>query len=379
MKTKQSHLYSLFAVILIASFALAFTACGDDDDPDNTDTEENGDVSVTGVTLNKTTLNLAVGGTETLTATVAPANATNKAVTWSSSNTAVATVSGGTATGVSAGTATITVTTVDGNKTAQCVVTVTPVPENLPYADRWYKWANEWETNPVTLDYSIADDDVCTITVGGTAQSELWQACAGYYYTAKANTYYEYKFEAWTQSENRTINVQYYNADADQIWLGEKIDLTTERKTYTINGEKIPKAAIWSVQFQCGNQLGTFYVKMISITEYTPALSGTYSRTLDDDGDEAIISFTFSSSNKYSFEIKWLDDPEDIETFDDIYTLNGNTITFIFPVDDDVNIDLIATLSTDKNSFAIATQASLVGEDPDEGDGQFLIGTYTKQ
>lgn len=82
-------------------------------------------VAVTGVTLNKTTLTLAKGASETLTANVAPANATNKAVTWKSSDIAIATVdNAGKVTAVAAGTATVTVTTVDGNKTATCTVTV---------------------------------------------------------------------------------------------------------------------------------------------------------------------------------------------------------------------------------------------------------------
>jgi hypothetical protein len=82
--------------------------------------------AVTGVTLNKSTLSLNVGGNETLTATVAPDNATDKSVTWTSSNDAVATVdSNGKVTAVAAGTATITVTTTDGSFTATCDVTVT--------------------------------------------------------------------------------------------------------------------------------------------------------------------------------------------------------------------------------------------------------------
>jgi len=83
-------------------------------------------VSVTGVTLNKNTTSIAYGGTEQLTATVAPADATNKNVTWSSSDESKATVStSGLVTAVSAGTATITVTTQDGSKTATCDVAVT--------------------------------------------------------------------------------------------------------------------------------------------------------------------------------------------------------------------------------------------------------------
>ena len=81
-------------------------------------------IAVTGVTLNKTSTTLGVGDTETLTATIAPSNALNKAITWSSNNTSVATVSNGVVTAVAAGSATITVTTTDGSKTATCAVTV---------------------------------------------------------------------------------------------------------------------------------------------------------------------------------------------------------------------------------------------------------------
>ncbi len=85
-------------------------------------------VAVTGVSLNKIATTLTVGDTETLTATVTPNNATNKTVTWTSSNTNIASVSNGVITAKAAGTATITVKTADGNKTATCVVTVNEQP-----------------------------------------------------------------------------------------------------------------------------------------------------------------------------------------------------------------------------------------------------------
>ncbi len=81
-------------------------------------------IAVTSVSLSSNSETIKVGKTVTLTPTISPSNATNKNVTWTSSNTSIATVSGGTVTGVAAGTATITVRTVDGSKTATCTVVV---------------------------------------------------------------------------------------------------------------------------------------------------------------------------------------------------------------------------------------------------------------
>mgnify|MGYP001206635875 CR=1 FL=1 len=83
-------------------------------------------IPVTGVSLDKTTLTFdAIGQSKTLTATVEPADATNKRVIWSTSNPSVAVVDNGVVTAVGEGTAIITVTTEDGGFTATCTVTVT--------------------------------------------------------------------------------------------------------------------------------------------------------------------------------------------------------------------------------------------------------------
>lgn len=82
-------------------------------------------VAVTSVSLNKSSIELAVGDTKTLTKTISPANATISNVEWSSSDPNVVAVSAnGRIRGISAGKATITVTTDDGAKTATCTVTV---------------------------------------------------------------------------------------------------------------------------------------------------------------------------------------------------------------------------------------------------------------
>ena len=83
-------------------------------------------ISVSGVSVNPTSLDLEVGQTGTVTATVAPSNATNKKVTWSTGNSSIATVNNGVVTAVGQGETSITVTTTDGGFVANCVVRVTP-------------------------------------------------------------------------------------------------------------------------------------------------------------------------------------------------------------------------------------------------------------
>ena len=89
---------------------------------------------VTGVKLDKTSASLKVGESLALIATVIPDDATNKNVSWSSSNSKVATVINGVVKAVADGKATITVTTEDGGYTSTCEVTVT-TPAPAPASD----------------------------------------------------------------------------------------------------------------------------------------------------------------------------------------------------------------------------------------------------
>ena len=117
MKKTISRIMS--AGLALTMLAVSFAGCGKDEP------KEPATVSVAGVALNKSSVNLNEGGSESLTATVSPSNATNKSVSWKSSDTGVATVdANGKVTAVKAGSATITVTTSDGSKTATCSVTV---------------------------------------------------------------------------------------------------------------------------------------------------------------------------------------------------------------------------------------------------------------
>ena len=133
-------------------------------------------VSVTGVTLNKTSTSLYVGDTETLTATVEPSDATNKNVTWNTSDTSVATVNNGVVTAVSAGTATITVTTADGGFTDTCTVTVTARTYNISAAPGRLDFGSAnvgYETAPAA--------QTVTITNTGNQSVTLYQPTAENY------------------------------------------------------------------------------------------------------------------------------------------------------------------------------------------------------
>jgi uncharacterized protein YjdB len=122
-------------------------------------------VAVTGVTLDKETLTLLVSKTGTLTAAIAPGDAANKGVTWASSNTGVATVTGtgltAMVTAVGTGTATITVTTADSNKTDTCTVTVVAAPSLI---------VKNQSSSPGT---STADND-SFIVLTGSGNSWTW-------------------------------------------------------------------------------------------------------------------------------------------------------------------------------------------------------------
>jgi uncharacterized protein YjdB len=109
-------------------------------------------VPVTGVSLNKNTMTLSVGGTEQLTHTIQPSNATNQNVTWESSNNAAATVANGLVTAIAQGSATITVRTVDGNHTATCAVTVVGSSTVTPDTSWYYN-------NPTATTFTIYDAD----------------------------------------------------------------------------------------------------------------------------------------------------------------------------------------------------------------------------
>jgi hypothetical protein len=140
-------------------------------------------------------------------------------------------------------------------------------PEEKTEKERWGKWVDPSSTT--TLDFSVANDGVNTIIVGGIVETNenKWKANSGYEYTAQQGKAYSYQFEAWTESGTRpSLGIQYYVDNEESVTMGTwELPIDTSRKVYTVTGEAIPKGGTKKLEFQCADQTGTFYVKIISI------------------------------------------------------------------------------------------------------------------
>ena len=122
-------------------------------------------INVTGVTLDAETADMKVGEQKTLVATVAPDNATNKSVTWSSSDETIATVTAeGQVTALKAGVDTITVKTADGEKTASCVITITNVDVESVELNRSHIYIYPGDNNQLTATIAPANATIKDVT-----------------------------------------------------------------------------------------------------------------------------------------------------------------------------------------------------------------------
>lgn len=143
----------------------------------------------TSISLNQSTLNIAVGGSQTLIATVLPEYTSNKTVIWQSSNTNVATVNdNGEVTGMSPGTVSITATTTDGsNLSASCSVTVTSIAATTVIIDKIQAELSVGQSIKLTatvlpagaqqrVTWSSSDPSVARV-VGGTVYAQAMGEC----------------------------------------------------------------------------------------------------------------------------------------------------------------------------------------------------------
>ena len=184
------------------------------------------EVKVTGVKLDKTTATAKLNYAIQLTHFIEPTNATNKSVTWTSSNPSVASVSDGKVTGLSAGTATITVTTADGGFTATCTVTVSDGSKTLSYLTL-AKAASSSETAPaftVTAKYSDrTTEDVTSKATWKSSDSSVATVSSGIITLVAAGSTEvtaSHTVDGVTKESNKaTLTVKSVGGSSDSIYL----------------------------------------------------------------------------------------------------------------------------------------------------------------
>ena len=164
--------------------------------------------AVSGVTFDVEKKEVVEGGNVQLSATVSPADATNKGVYWTSNDTTVAKVDAlGKVTAVKAGTATITATTVDGTKTATCTVTVTAPVEPEYVEIGGVKWAT------MNLGAENVTDYGDYFAWGATELA--YSSLSSNTFTFVASRPASYGGSGWTQSSGfAEVNTPYYNGSA---------------------------------------------------------------------------------------------------------------------------------------------------------------------
>ena len=196
-------------------------------------------VAVTGVTLLPTTATLTLGETETvtLTATVLPGDATDKSVTWSSSNEAVATVADGVVTAVAAGEATITVTTTDGAKTATCAVTVA-----APAASTYTVTLKEGTDDATS--WTIAPDEATTTGVAAGTEVKATYGGAKKVKSVKAVKKAAVPVTAITLNKTATTIYKVNDSSTETLSVTAVTPDEATDKTYTWSSDDITKATV---------------------------------------------------------------------------------------------------------------------------------------
>ena len=217
-------------------------------------------IAVSSVTLDKSTLEIIVGSNGQLKATVSPDNATDKSVTWTSSNSKVATVdANGNVTAVSVGNTTITVTC--GDKTASCKVTVLPIPVSSITLNK----------TSITIQLGYAEELIATVSPNNAANKEV----------------------TWSSSDNNVV----------VIGRGDG-------KVYAVS-KSVGTATITAT---CGGKTATCKVTVVPVEVTSVTLNKTSMELKI--GESGQLSATVSPDNATDKKVTWSSSDKSIATVD---------------------------------------------------------------
>ena len=239
--------YFLLAPLTVL-LAMSISSCGasrssndisSDSNNPTSQSHQEGDIAVEGVSLNYDSLTLNQGKTISLIANISPTDASNKEVTWSSSNESVATVDNGKVKALALGNSNISVTTVDGGFVASCKITVVAAEEEVNY-------------NPDTNDSSIYFITNDTLSNGTLADGE---------YTFTINSNYK---QIYVNAPDKVIVVELggvtiENNSNSPIFVQDCDKLELSAKKNTVNNIKDTRATY--TEDVSGQGKGAIYVE----------------------------------------------------------------------------------------------------------------------
>ena len=304
-------------------------------------TSGSANIAVTGVSLNKNSLSMKAGETASLTATISPSNATDKTVTWSSSNTKVATVSGGKVTAVAAGTATITAKA--GNKTATCTVTVSNATVEVTGISLNKTSLSLTTGGNATLTATVSPSNATDKTVTWSSSNTKIATVSGGKVTAVAAGTATITAKAGNKTATCTVTVSNATVAVTGLRLN-KISLTlTPGATETLTATVMPSNATdqtvtWSsndtsvvtvdknsvvtaiaagsakITAEAGGKTVTCTVTVAAVTVAVTSISLNKSALILNSGETATLTATISPSNATDKHIIWTSDNEAVAT-----------------------------------------------------------------
>ena len=359
---KKGLLTMVVALICAMTCAFGLVACNDggtnDDGSNGTENNQPQTVAVESVTLNRTQLTLDVGGEETLTATVTPDNATDKTVTWSSDNTAVATVENGKITAVAAGTAMITATA--GDKSATCTVTV-----NAPVTVDYTVTAEEWEA---ALSKDAFTNFTATVKLGDIVtyikvdpENDIYYVKGydgnGYtetYYTKEGDKYYAYDKSATDETfSRRQITQSNFESGLYSTEPLAVLNFSTNYSDFQFDGDKYTtdKAELYKAKFGFENKK-LVYAEVDTGAEVPLIMEYTYGET------------TLTSPADFVDEIE--------------QTVVGKTFVFYNATSDNMDADMLAAVNAQMQDSTIEFYTDGTFEINQISTSVVETGTYTQ-